>query len=422
MTIKNRAIRIYLTVLAFATLAASGIRAAALVKDFDFASGHFDGKSLITAASLLTVASAIVMITYVFFADKSKGYVAQFSTPLTYVPAGAVCAATVFFLLNIKEAIPKLSEVSKGTPITDILLLLVFYLAFPTVIYFILNSVSSERASNARAVCGIATVICFALYTSYLYFDTALTINNPNKIIDEMAFLLAALFFLYETRISISRESWNLYFVTGAIASSVGLYSSVPAIIATMIRDKAISESLEENVLILTVAVFIFARLILSATYNEDKRSDTITMLRDAALEREAFICEREEIERQTALASSEEETVIDESLFIDAPEVKAEETEATESEATESEATESELVAETEPEATETAEVEESLEDVVEIVSDPDATEEDTTEAEDVTSEDTASLEITTADAEPEINSADEENTPVAQTLEEDI
>lgn len=412
MTIKNRAIRIYLTVLALATLAASGLRAAALVKDFDFVSGHFDGKSLITAASLLTVASAIVMITYVFFADKSKGYVAQFSTPLTYVPAGAVCAAAVFFLLNIKEAIPKLSEISKGTPITDILLLLVFYLAFPTVIYFILNSVSSERASNARAVCGIATVICFALYTSYLYFDTALTINNPNKIIDEMAFLLAALFFLYETRISISRESWNLYFVTGAIASSVGLYSSVPAIIATLIRDKAISESLEENVLILTVAVFIFARLILSATYNEDKRSDTITMLRDAALEREAFICEREEIERQTALASSEEETVIDESLFIDAPEVKAEETEATESEA----------VAETEPEATETAEVEESLEDVVEIVSDPDATEEETAEAEEVTSEDTASLEITTADAEPEINSADEENTPAAQTLEEDI
>ena len=412
MTIKNRAIRIYLTVLALATLAASGLRAAALVKDFDFASGHFDGKSLITAASLLTVASAIVMITYVFFADKSKGYVAQFSTPLTYVPAGAVCAAAVFFLLNIKEAIPKLSEVSKGTPITDILLLLVFYLAFPTVIYFILNSVSSERASNARAVCGIATVICFALYTSYLYFDTALTINNPNKIIDEMAFLLAALFFLYETRISISRESWNLYFVTGAIASSVGLYSSVPAIIATVIRNKAISESLEENVLILTVAVFIFARLILSATYNEDKRSDTITMLRDAALEREAFICEREEIERQTALASSEEETVIDESLFIDAPEVKAKEAEATESEA----------VAETEPEATETAEIEESLEDVVEIVSDPDATEEETTEAEEVTPEDTASLEITTADAEPKINSADEENTPVAQTLEEDI
>ena len=412
MTIKNRAIRIYLTVLALATLAASGLRAAALVKDFDFASGHFDGKSLITAASLLTVASAIVMITYVFFADKSKGYVAQFSTPLTYVPAGAVCAATVFFLLNIKEAIPKLSEISKGTPITDILLLLVFYLAFPTVIYFILNSVSSERASNARAVSGIATVIYFALYTSYLYFDTALTINNPNKIIDEMAFLLAALFFLYETRISISRESWNLYFVTGAIASSVGLYSSVPAIIATVIRDKAISESLEENVLILTVAVFIFARLMLSATYNEDKRSDTITMLRDAALEREAFICEREEIERQTALASSEEETVIDESLFIDAPEVKAEETKATESEA----------VAETEPEATETAEVEESLEDVVEIVSDRDATEEETTEAEEVTSEDTASLEITTADAEPEINSADEENTTVAQTLEEDI
>ena len=410
MTIKNRAIRIYLTVLALATLAASGLRAAALVKDFDFASGHFDGKSLITAASLLTVASAIVMITYVFFADKSKGYVAQFSTPLTYVPAGAVCAATVFFLLNIKEAIPKLSEVSKGTPITEILLLLVFYLAFPTIIYFILNSVSSERASNARAVSGIATVICFALYTSYLYFDTALTINNPNKIIDEMAFLLAALFFLYETRISISRESWNLYFVTGAIASSVGLYSSVPAIIATVIRDKAISESLEENVLILTVAVFIFARLILSATYNEDKRSDTITMLRDAALEREAFICEREEIERQTALASSEEETVIDESLFIDAPEVKAEETEVTESE----------TAAETEPEATETAEVEESLEDVAEIVSDPDATEEETTE--EVTSEDTASLEITTADAEPEINSADEENTPVAQTLEEDI
>ena len=320
MTTKNRTIKVYLTILALATAAASGLRTAALIKDFNFTSGHFDGKSLITAASLIAVAISLAMVTYVFFSDKSKGYVAEFSTPLTYVPAGAVCTAAFFFLLNIKEAIPKLSEVSKATPITELLLLIIFYLLFPTIAYFILTSVTTDRASSARALCGISTVICFALYTSYLYFDTALTINNPNKIIDEMAFLLASLFFLYETRISISRESWNLYFVTGAIASGVGLYSSIPAIIATVMRNRPISESVEENVLMLTVAVFIFARLMLSATYIEDKRSEAITMLRDAALEREAFICEREEMERQVALENAYEGTVINESLFIDSP------------------------------------------------------------------------------------------------------
>ena len=63
----------------------------------------FDGKSLITAASIIITLTCVTMVTYLFFSDKSKGYIATFSTPMTYVPAGTCAAALVFFLLKVNE-------------------------------------------------------------------------------------------------------------------------------------------------------------------------------------------------------------------------------------------------------------------------------------------------------------------------------
>ena len=317
MTNNNRMIRVYILILAILALIASGLRIGALLEDYDTSAGHFDGKALITAASALISVLCIAMITYLFFADRSKKLIATFSTPMTYVPTGAVCAALVFFLLEIRKKLPPLKLIGKGTSVTEYLLLTVFVLGIFAIAHFILTAAKATRTSSSRAALGLATVLAFALYTSYLYFDKALTINNPNKIIDEMAFLLAALFFLYEIRISISREAWHLYVVIGAIASAICFYSALPAIVMFGVNEQLVSKSLEENVLMLTVAIFIYARLILVSSYKEDKKSDFISTLKDAALDREQIICELEETARLAQLEEAcDEEPIFNEELI----------------------------------------------------------------------------------------------------------
>ena len=66
-----------------------------------------------------------------------------------------------------------------------------------SIAYYVANAFVIERTSTSRAAFGLANVATLALYASYLYFDTKLTLNSPNKIVDQVAFLFAALFFLY---------------------------------------------------------------------------------------------------------------------------------------------------------------------------------------------------------------------------------
>ena len=64
------------------------------------------------------------------------------------------------------------------------------------------------------------------------YFrEDGMALNSPNKLISQMAFLLAALFFLYEARISLGREKWRGYCIFGLAALAANAYSAVPAVI-----------------------------------------------------------------------------------------------------------------------------------------------------------------------------------------------
>lgn len=313
MKLKTTLKHVYLPALLGIILLSVTFRIAALFANFDEETGFFDGKILINIASIIITAGCVFMFTYAFSGSKNQKLIADFSTPATYVPTGALTVAMMFFavLTAIKSsktdfsissfmAIPgatfKLLLKYISSNMSSFILSLMAPLSVISIGYFILTACVLKRGSVARAFLGTANVLFLAFYTSYLYFDTStLARNAPNKIIDQMAFLFAALFFLYEIRISLGREKWNLYMAFGFIAAALTAYSSIPSLIFYFSNQSVISNNIQENVLSFALFVFILSRITLAAFLKEDKESESITPMREYSRGRCEYIKEKEE-------------------------------------------------------------------------------------------------------------------------------
>ena len=303
--------RIYLPLLFLATVLAVGFRTSAMFFDFNSRIGYFDGKGLINTASIMAISGAVLLFTYAFSGSKSERLIATFTTPATYVPSIIIVTSLIFFVTKTYGRIKDFdfSSPAGGTAqdvlahVTSNVAVYVSAALVPLGLLaaacFILNATVAERHSVSRAAFGICTVLFFALYASFLYFDTTLAINSPNKIVDQMAFVFAALFFLYEIRISLARECWHLYIAFGFIAALLCAYSSIPSLVIFFAKDVCVSHSVEENLLTLCLAFFITSRLVLASKLNPDKESEFVTVIREQAGERNRYILEKEEIERR---------------------------------------------------------------------------------------------------------------------------
>lgn len=314
MKLRTTLKRVYLPALLGTILLSVAFRTAALFTNFNTEIGFYDGKILINIASWLVIAGSVFMFTYAFTGSKRHKLIADFSTPATYVPTGALSVAMIFFAIAtaIKSSKSSFSirslmltpgltraeitqEISKN--MASLVLSLMAPMACLAVLYFILTACVLKRSSQLRAFFGTANVLFLAFYTSYLYFDStsSLARNAPNKIVDQMAFLFAALFFLYEIRISLGREKWNLYMAFGFIASALTAYSSIPSLLYHFISGEIVSNSAQENVLTFAIFVFITSRLTLAAFLKEEKESESVIVMKQFANARGTYIKEKEE-------------------------------------------------------------------------------------------------------------------------------
>lgn len=314
MNQKAKLKRIYLPLLLLTVLVSVTFRIAAVLADFDVSTGYFGSKALINTASVAVVIGCILLFTYAFVGAKGEKLIATFTTPETYVPSGAIVTALIFFAVSTYARIKNfefsfrgqlsakaiIAHVAKNLP--EFISAALIPLALSAAVYFILNAANEKRASVARAGFGIAAVIFFALYTCFLYFDKTLTINAPNKIVDQMAFLFAALFLLYEIRISLGRECWHLYMAFGFIAAALSAYSSIPSIVLYLTGGGSVSHSIEENAVSLCIFIFAFSRVLLAAKLEPDRESEFVLAMRDGARARDKYIKDKEEIERRAYL------------------------------------------------------------------------------------------------------------------------
>ena len=295
---KNKAklFGIYLPVFAVLLTAVTVLRTVALLLDFNFKTGYFLEKTLSSISVYITVAAAVFFLTYIFTARRDMKLIPDFTSPATYVPTGIVSVALIFMITwllskayKINETIQMLGELAGIYPqaraelatqrLFFIIIAITTVFAVLSIVHFILTALVEKNSSTKRAGYGIFTVLFLSFYGLYLYFSTDLPINAPNKALDQMTSLLAAVFFLYETRLSLGREKWRPYISFGFISSFVGIYASLPAIILYFAKGEVVSSSIYESAFTLAISGFILSRILLTGELIEDKPSDTVRSL-----------------------------------------------------------------------------------------------------------------------------------------------
>ena len=314
---KNRLLGIYLPIYILLTIATVALKSVGAFYNLD-RYGYYGGAVVMTVANLLITAGAVFFLTYTMFSKKDIRLIPSFSSPMNYVPSGIVGAALVFISVHLFRK-------AKGIDINYVALIAAV-LAVVSVAYFLLATVYEKRISARRASFGIFFLLFITFYVAYLYFDTALPINAPNKVVDQTAYLFIALFFLYEIRLSMGREKWRLYIAFGFIAALLSAYSSIPALIVYFTDGRVISNSVYESILTAALFIFISSKLLLTVSLTEDRECAFVSGLKNSASERDLELSppavqeeatereEKEDDENQLSIIDiSEEKTEVEE-------------------------------------------------------------------------------------------------------------
>ena len=281
---------------------ATALRTAAVLIHLDPSSGYFGDGSLLFAAGLTALVAALFALSFGFAGNK-VALSPSFSSPATFVPTGGCAAALIFFsigllrkLATMADGLGSYTEVLR-TPV-GITTLLSAVFACLSVIHFYLNAHLVESYATPRAIASLATILFLSFYTASLYFSTELPINSPNKLVDELALLSAAIFFLYESRISLGREKWRAYCSFGLVSMILTAYSSVPAL-ALFFKNGAMTSALiEENILTFSLFIFITSRLVLTVNLPSKGESAGISAMRASAEARQQTVNEAEALRK----------------------------------------------------------------------------------------------------------------------------
>lgn len=308
MKYKLKLYGLYLPFFIVATLAAIALRCVALFLHFAPTNAfseaiYYKNTVLVDISYYIIFASAIFFISYIFTAKRGVKLIPSFTSAATYVPTGVLGVGLLFMAIHLFKTAAAVSSYKVTSiyepqeyPTKLIVTVCVASAIFAIlgIVHIFLTALVESHSSTKRAAFGLCTVLFLSIYTIYLYFSsemppitTVLPINAPNKIADQMAYLTAALFFLYEIRLSIGREKWRQYVAIGFIAAMVTAYSSIPTLIYYIAEGKVISNSIFEATLTFTLFLFIISRLLLAGYLIEDKESSAVSVLLAGADERE---------------------------------------------------------------------------------------------------------------------------------------
>ena len=293
MNKNSKRLKIYIVAVLLLTAAATYLRTAACLTDLDFVFGYFDDKTLINIATTLLIAAIAVAFSFLF-AGKKVMLRPSFSSPSTYVPTGIVGATLLFFSTRTLADAKNAGDIG-GKSIVIITATLCGLCALLSIVHFFLNAFLTEAKTELRAYFAIATVMAFSTYAALIYFrEDGLALNSPNKLVSQTAFLLSALFFLYEARISLGREKWRGYCAFGLAAMAANAYSAIPALILYFTKNHAIAASLEEMLLSVALFIFIAARMLLTVSLPMADKNEKIALLENAAEERASIAADTE--------------------------------------------------------------------------------------------------------------------------------
>ena len=273
MKIKDKRLFLCLLALSAITIAAVVLRTVACFTDLDVASGHFRSGALFIVSASLVAFGVLSALAYVFLPMQRVALLSDCHGALTNVGAGLLGGAFAFFAIDTFAR----AFSSNAVGITKLALIFTALSAIVSVAFVFLYPMLGPRLSEIRGFAGLFAISCLALYSIYLLSDSSLPLNVPGRIVDQMAYISAALFFIGEVRLFLGREIWKLYTVLGMIAMLLTAYSAIPAIIyyfgnAYSVENYThLSKSIAETALTLALFFFITVRTFKIAFLNSDE-------------------------------------------------------------------------------------------------------------------------------------------------------
>ncbi len=287
---RSKRLGIHLPLLILFIAASVTLRSVALFTQYNSQTGYFNDKLIISIANGISFAGVFILFSFIFISPKIK-VSASFKGASTFIPSGMVSGALVFLALELVSLVASkpgdFFTLKTLSSFSNIFPLMTAALALASVIHFLSAVLYTDKENDRRALFGILTVIFLAFYALYLYFDTELPLNAPNKLVDMTAILITALFFLYETRISIGREIWRAYFAFALTASLVTAYSSIPTLIYALASGDLVSDSIAGAALTFTLCIYVNCRMFSVILLPEDKKSAEIAAIETIARKRE---------------------------------------------------------------------------------------------------------------------------------------
>ena len=290
-----RKLDMYVIPLVFAALAGIILRTFALLTSFNRLTMHFDDKTAIGFAVGIVGIAVIGFMSYMFFGEKEADLIAKSGNAASFIPAGIVSTALLFMGFRNFGVVFDLNG-PKGT--LSILTILSAILALLSVGSFFLSIFIEKNENHYKAAFSLSIVMFLAIYAAMLFFNRELhPTNSPNKIIDQMAYVSSAIFFLFESRIPLGRAKWRPYVTFGLIATLLTAFSAIPALILYAANGYVISDSIIESLLTLTLSFFIFSKVLQTRGLTENTESAAVSSIVARARMRE------EELENQRKLA-----------------------------------------------------------------------------------------------------------------------
>lgn len=283
---KNR-LGAYLYIFFAGLIATTVMRTVACFRDLDLISGYFNDKGLITAADITTVVFMLILFLHNFtHAHAETTPKEDFGSPTTYIPLGGLAVSVLFLVTELAVELFNMGDIFSSVP--GAVRLITAVLGLLSMATFVMNIIIERKLSQLRGAFSILTVLFFAMYSIGIYLETDTPANSPAKILTEFAFLFTAIFFLYETRISLGRSKWHSYTAFGLMATLLLAYTSVPAIIFYLFGEGAVlAGSITELAAMLMLTVFIGARTVLLAFAGEDETCELAENIIDLSYERQ---------------------------------------------------------------------------------------------------------------------------------------
>ncbi len=300
---KLQRIDLYFISLISAGLASIILRTHALLTSFNSESMHFDDKTAIFFANGIVIYLIIVFMSYLFLGEKENDFIARNDNAASFIPAGIVCTALLF--MGVSNLCFGFNNFYTG--ILRTLIIVSAVLAFLSVGSFFLSIFLEKKENGFKAMFSLSTVFFLAVYAAMLFFNKSQPTNAPNKLVDQMAYVSAALFFLFESRIPLGRAKWRPYVAFGLIATLLTAYSAIPSLIFFAFNGYTVSDSLIESVLSLALSFFIFFKVLQTKWLTKNTESFATKSIVMMARMRE------DELENQRKLAHAHDNNNYDE-------------------------------------------------------------------------------------------------------------